>query len=164
MSAWKHFYNLDKLSISWVFLFQIVLIVHFAIRKTFFENYTIKFRWVVYALGIPAAVISIVLLCGGKSWSFWLGGFLFLIFAAIGYWVDYVAQIQFQNPITSSNSVSALVSSFSLVLLVANWASELAFVVCLSRAVCDRDHFEQKISLRGLWPPDTRCMLPPAAG
>ena len=102
MSAWKHFDNLDKLFIIWAFLLQIVLIVHFAIRKNFFENYTIKFGWVVYALSIPAVVISIVLLRGGKSWTFWLGGFLFLIFAAFGYWVDYVAQIPFRNSLQLS--------------------------------------------------------------
>ena len=90
--------RLDKLFVVWAFLFQIVLIVHFALRKPFFESYTMKYGWTVYALCIPAAIISIILLRGGKSWSFWLGGFLFVVFAAFGYWVDYVAQIQFRNP------------------------------------------------------------------
>ena len=94
--------NLDKLFIAWAFFLQIVLIVHFAIRKPFFESYTMKYGWVVYALCIPAVVISIILLHGGKSWSFWLGGFLFLLFAAFGYWVDYVAQIQFRSPLRPS--------------------------------------------------------------
>ena len=97
--------NLDKLFIVWAFFFQIVLIVHFAIRKPFFESYTIKFGWIVYALCIPAVVISIILLRGGKSWSFWLGGFLFLIFAVFGYWVDYVAQFPWRNPIQLSTSL-----------------------------------------------------------
>ncbi len=47
-------------------------------------------------------IISIVLLLGGKSWSFWLGGFLFLVFAAYGYWIDYIKQIQWRNPINLS--------------------------------------------------------------
>jgi len=81
MSIWDNLDRLDKLFIVWAFLFQIILIVHFALRKPFFESYTIKFGWIVYALCIPAVVISIILLRGGKSWSFWLGGFLFLIFA-----------------------------------------------------------------------------------
>ena len=94
--------NLDKLFVVWAFVVQIALIIHFAIRKTFFESYTVKYGWVVYALCIPAVVISIILLRGGKSWSFWLGGFLFLLFAAFGYWIDYMAQIQFRNPLRLS--------------------------------------------------------------
>lgn len=94
--------NLDKLFVVWAFLFQILLIVHFAIRKPFFESYTVKYGWIIYALCIPAVVISIILLRGGKSWSFWLGGFLFLGFALFGYWVDYVAQIEFRSPLRPS--------------------------------------------------------------
>jgi hypothetical protein len=94
--------NLDKLYIVWAFLFQVVLIVHFALRKPFYESYTSKFGWIVYALCIPAAVISVILLLGGKSWSFWLGGFLFLPFAAFGYWVDYVARIAWRDPLRLS--------------------------------------------------------------
>lgn len=98
MSNWDKLDKLDKLFVFWAFLFQILLIVHFALRKPFFESYTMKFGWIVYALCIPAVVISLILLRGGKSWSFWLGGFLFLIFAVFGYWVDYVMQISWRNP------------------------------------------------------------------
>ena len=94
--------NLDTLFVVWAFFFQIVLIVHFAVRKWFFESYTLKYGWLVYALSIPAVVISVVLLLGGKSWSFWLGGFLFLIHAAYGYWVDYVKRIPWRNPLQLS--------------------------------------------------------------
>jgi len=94
--------NLDLLFVVWAFFFQIVLIVHFALRKRFFESYTLKYGWLVYALCIPAAVISIVLLLGGKTWSFWLGGFLFLIYAAYGYWVDYVKKFQWRKPLRLS--------------------------------------------------------------
>ena len=94
--------KLDILFIVWAFVFQIAMIVHFALRKRFFESYTIKIGWLVYALCIPAVIISILLLLGGKSWSFWLGGFLFLIYAAFGYWVDYVMKIQWRNPLRLS--------------------------------------------------------------
>lgn len=96
------FDNLDTLFIIWAFFFQIALIVHFAIRKPLYENYTEKFGWIVYALSIPAVVISIVILLGGKSWSFWLGGFLFLVYAAYGYRVDYVKKIQWRKPLDKS--------------------------------------------------------------
>jgi len=91
--------KLDTLFVIWSFFLQIVLIVHFALRKPFFESYTIKFGWIVYALCFPAAVISFILLLGGKSWSFWLGGFLFLIYATFGYWIDYTKGIEWRNPL-----------------------------------------------------------------
>ena len=94
--------NFDKLFVIWAFLFQILLILHFATRKQLFESYTVKYGWIIYALSIPAVVISIILIRGGKSWSFWLGGFLFLIFAIFGYWVDYMAHIQFRSPFRPS--------------------------------------------------------------
>ena len=97
-----HLDNLEILFVVWAFFFQIVHIVHFALRKRFFESYTMKIGWIVYALSIPAVVISIVLLLGGKTWSFWLGGFLFLVFAAYGYRVDYVKKIQWRNPLRLS--------------------------------------------------------------
>ena len=102
MFKWENLDKLDKLFVVWAFLFQTVLIVHFALRKPFFESYTMKFGWIVYALCIPASVISIFLLRGGKSWSFWLGGFLFILYAAFGFWVDYVIKIPWRNPIRLS--------------------------------------------------------------
>ncbi len=102
MFNWENLDKLDKLFVVWAFVFQIILIVHFALRRPFFESYTVKFGWIVYALCIPAVVISIILLRGGKSWTFWLGGFLFLIYAAFGFWVDFVAQIPFRNPLRYS--------------------------------------------------------------
>ena len=74
--------KLDTLFDIWAFFLHIVLIVHFALREPFFESYTIKFDWIVYALCVPAVVLSFILLLGGKSWSFWLGGFLFIFWSA----------------------------------------------------------------------------------
>ena len=92
---------LDTLFIAWAFFYILVLIVHFALRKRFYQSYTLKFGWVVYALGIPAAVISLLLLLNGKSWYFWLGGFLCLLFSAFGYWVDYVRKIAWRKPVVT---------------------------------------------------------------
>ena len=97
--------NLDRLFIVWAFTFQIVLIVHFALRKPFFDSYTVKYGWIVYALCIPAVIISLLLMRGGKSWSFWLGGFLFVLYAAYGIWIDYVLKIQFRNPLRLSVAI-----------------------------------------------------------
>jgi hypothetical protein len=89
----------ECLFVVWSFLFQLVLIAHFALRKWFFDAYARRFGWLVYALGIPAAIISAVLLLGGLSWPFWLGGVLQLIWSAFGYAVEYVREIRWRNPI-----------------------------------------------------------------
>jgi hypothetical protein len=108
--------NWDRLFIVWAFSVQIVLIAHFALRKRFFESYTMRFGWLVYALAIPAAVISVVLLAQGKSWSFWLGGFLFLIYAAFGYWIDYVRGIQWRNPLRVAVMIPYVLLYLSMVM------------------------------------------------
>lgn len=89
--------GLDVLFIIWAFLFQIILIIHFALRKWRFEA-AMRYGPLVYALGIPAAVISIILLLEGKDWTFWLGGFIYIVWGIFGYWVEYVKKIQWRNP------------------------------------------------------------------
>jgi hypothetical protein len=89
----------ETLFIIWAFFLETVLIIHFTLRKPFFETYTVKYGWLVYALSIPGVVISLILLLQGKNWTFWLGGFLFLIYAAYGYWIDYVKGIPWRSPL-----------------------------------------------------------------
>lgn len=89
----------ETLFIIWAFFLETVLIIHFALRKPFFETYTLKYGWLIYALSIPGLVISLILLLQGKNWTFWLGGFLFLIYAAYGYWIDYVKGIPWRSPL-----------------------------------------------------------------
>ncbi|MBN1260671.1 MAG: hypothetical protein JXB35_08325 [Anaerolineae bacterium] len=79
------------------FTFQIVLIVHFALRKWAFQAYIKRYGWLVYALSIPAALVSVLLLAGGMTWSLWLGGFIFLVWATFGYVVEYVRGIEWRN-------------------------------------------------------------------
>lgn len=91
--------NLDLLFVVWAFLFQVVLITHFSLRKWFFDTYILKFGWLVYALSIPAVVVSVLLLAGRKPWSLWIGGLIYLIWAIFGYSVEYVKRIRWRNPI-----------------------------------------------------------------
>ena len=91
--------QLDTLFVIWAFTLQILLILHFAVRKRYFESYTVKYGWLVYALCFPSLVVSIILLLGGKPWTNFLGGFLFLIYAAYGYWIDFIKQIPWRNPL-----------------------------------------------------------------
>lgn len=99
MGLWDKLDMLDRLFVIWAFLLQFILIIHFAIRKPLFKSYTVEYGWIVYALCIPGAVVSIFLLLGGKSWYFWIGGFLFMLYAAFGYWVDYIQRIPWRNPL-----------------------------------------------------------------
>ena len=90
--------NLDILFVVWAFLLQIVLVIHFALRKWRFDV-SIHYGPLVYALGIPSTVVSLILLIGGKSFEFWLAGFLCLIWAIFGYTVDYLKAVQWRSPI-----------------------------------------------------------------
>jgi hypothetical protein len=95
VSRWD---NPTRLFVVWAFAFQLTLIAHFALRKWAFERYTYRFGWIVYALGVPAALISLILLARGQPWAFWAGGFLYLVWAAFGGWIEYVRQIKWRNP------------------------------------------------------------------
>lgn len=89
---------LETLFVVTAFLFQAVLIVHFALRKWRFPV-VVRYGWIVYALSIPAAAVSVALLTGGKDWSLWLGGFLYLVWAIFGFTVEYVRKITgWRNP------------------------------------------------------------------
>jgi hypothetical protein len=89
----------ELLYVAWSFLFQLILIAHFSLRKWFYHHYIERYGWLVYALGIPAVLISLVLLAGGLAWPFWLAGILHLIWSLFGYIVEYVAKIRWRNPI-----------------------------------------------------------------
>lgn len=101
--------SLDWLFIVWSFLLQIALIGHFAIRRVLFESYTLRYGWIVYALCLPALIISVLLLRGGMSWHYWIGGFIYLLFASVGYWIDYVAKIQFRSPFKADVGIPYIV-------------------------------------------------------
>lgn len=90
--------NLDRLFVITAFLFQIILITHFALRKWRF-NFAIRYGPFVYALGIPAAIASALILHGSKSWYFWLGGFLYLVWGTFGYWIEYIKNIEWRTPV-----------------------------------------------------------------
>jgi hypothetical protein len=90
--------KMDLLFIAASFLFQILLIIHFALRKWRFAS-AIRYGWIVYALSIPATAISIIILAQGKSWGLLLGGFIYLIWAIYGYYVEYIRKIEWRTPI-----------------------------------------------------------------
>ena len=79
-------------------LFQIILIIHFSLRKWRF-TLAIRYGPIVYALGILAAGISTLMLMGGVTWHYWMGGFIYLAWGIYGYWTEYVRKIEWRNPI-----------------------------------------------------------------
>jgi hypothetical protein len=90
--------KLEVLFVATAFLFQIVLIIHFALRRWNFDL-IVRYGWIVYALSVPAAAVSTILLLGGKPWSLWASGFIYLIWAIFGSVVEYVKGVQWRNPI-----------------------------------------------------------------
>ena len=88
----------ESLFVGTAFLFQVILIIHFAIRKWRFQT-AIRYGPIVYALSLPALVISLLLMLSGKNWSLWLGGFLYLAWAVFGYVVEYKLDIEWRSPI-----------------------------------------------------------------
>lgn len=89
----------DRLYIGWSFLFQVALILVFSVRK-FDLDYVYRYGWIFYALSIPAVIVSITLLRGGKTTSFWFAGFVFLVWAIFGFIIEYTLGIKWRNPVS----------------------------------------------------------------
>jgi hypothetical protein len=87
-----------QLFVITAFVIQLVLIAHFALRKWAFPT-AMRYGVIVYALGIPAAIVSIVLWVGGQLWYLWIAGLLYLAWAAFGYSVEYLLRINWRTPI-----------------------------------------------------------------
>src|SRR5512143_3775482 len=88
---------LELLFICIAFMFQIVLLVHFSLRKWRFET-AIRYGPVVYALSLLFAAVSLLMALGGMPWSFWIGGFIYLAWAGFGYIVEYFLRINWRTP------------------------------------------------------------------
>lgn len=90
--------SLDILFVECSFAFQMILIIHFALRKWRF-GVAMRYGWIVYALSFLAGAISLVLFWGGKPWALWLGGFIYLIWGVFGYFIEYIKKIEWRTPI-----------------------------------------------------------------
>jgi hypothetical protein len=88
----------DNLFVITAFFIQIVLLIFFALRKWMFDT-AMQVGWIVYALAVPALIISVLLLMNGKSWYFWLGGFLYTAWAILGYIVDVARPVAWRSPV-----------------------------------------------------------------
>ncbi len=81
---------------AFAFLVQLILIIHFALRKWRFDL-AMRYGRIVYTLGVPAAILSFILLQAGQPWSLWLGGFIYLAWAIYGYVVEYRLGIEWRT-------------------------------------------------------------------
>ena len=88
----------DSIFVIWAFILQVCLLVLFAIRKINLDL-ILKYGWAFYLLSIPAVIVSIFMIRAGKPYSFWLAGFIFLAWAILGIWVEYILNIQWRSPI-----------------------------------------------------------------
>lgn len=89
---------LEKLYILNALGFNLALLIHFSLRKWYFYQ-AIRWGWIVYALSIPSAFLSILLLLNHEPWFYALGGLIYLAWAAFGYWVEYIRGIEWRSPI-----------------------------------------------------------------
>lgn len=90
--------TLDTLFVLFAFLFQLALIVHFALRRWAFDT-AVRYGPLVYALGIPALALSLAQIAGGKPWYLWPAGVLFAFWALFGYVIEYRLHIAWREPI-----------------------------------------------------------------
>lgn len=90
--------TLDTLFVLMAFFIQIVLIIHFAVRHWAFDT-AVRYGWLVYALGVPAAALSMSQFVVGKPWYLWLGGVLYALFSAFGFIVEYSSRKEWRNPV-----------------------------------------------------------------
>jgi hypothetical protein len=88
----------DRLFVLTSLFIQVSLLIYFAVRKWDFER-AMAWGWIVYALAIPAVIVSVILLSGGKPWYLWLAGFLFATWAIFGYVVDIARPVEWRSPI-----------------------------------------------------------------
>jgi hypothetical protein len=79
-------------------LFLIVLVIHFGLRRWRF-NFAVRNGWILYALSLPCAGLSLFLVFAGAPWWMWTGGFLYLAWALFGFIVEYVRHVQWRGPV-----------------------------------------------------------------
>lgn len=91
----------DRLFVFTSFFIQIALLVYFAIRKWDFDL-AMGWGWSIYALALPAVIVSLVLLIAGKPWYLWLAGFLYAAWAVFGYVVDIAHPVAWRSPVNLS--------------------------------------------------------------
>lgn len=84
--------------VLWAFTFQFILLIFFAMRKANFKLAS-KYGWIVYALSLVGFVVSIQQINRGESWTFWVGGLIYLVWGVFGIIIEYMKQMSWRTPI-----------------------------------------------------------------
>lgn len=82
---------------TWALTFQIVLLLHFALRRWRFET-AMRFGRFVYALSVPALGVSVLVVVTGTDPWLAVAGVLHVIWGLFGYVAEYVYKIQWRTP------------------------------------------------------------------
>jgi hypothetical protein len=77
---------------------QAALVIFFALRRWQFAV-AMRWGWIVYALAVPAAALSVALVRATRPWYLWMAGFLFAAWAVFGAVVDLVRPVEWRSPI-----------------------------------------------------------------
>lgn len=88
----------NPLYVIWAFSFQLMLAAFFAVRRRNFDL-AAKRGWIVYALSLVGLLVSMQQIHRGESWSFWIGGFVYLVWGVFGLLVDYALNLTWRAPI-----------------------------------------------------------------
>ena len=88
---------LRTLFVAFAFAAQVLLVVNFAARnwRPVLER---RYGWVVYALGIPAALLAAILTVAHQPAYAALACVLYALWAAFGYYVDTYRQLAWRQP------------------------------------------------------------------
>ncbi len=88
----------DRIYIAASFIIQTTLVAFFALRLWNF-SFALKVGWIVYALAVPAVVVSVMLIRAGKAWYLAAAGFLYGAWCVFGAIVDIFRPVEWRNPI-----------------------------------------------------------------
>jgi hypothetical protein len=88
----------DRLFVLTAFLIQAALLIFFALRKYDFQA-AMRVGWIIYALALPAVIVSILLIGAARPWFLWIAGFLYAGWAIFAYEVDIAHPVEWRSPI-----------------------------------------------------------------
>ena len=90
----------DPLVVAYVvfaFVVQGLLFLDFAARN-WRPELERNWGWIIYASGLAALALGVILLANGSQWTFFAPPLLFALWAALGYSVDVWRPIAWRNP------------------------------------------------------------------
>ena len=82
---------------TFAFVTQCLLIAYF-LDRLWRPTLADRFGWVVYAMGVPGALLAFIFIVDGDDRRWWLGPTLFAVWAAYGLAIDVVLKIQWRTP------------------------------------------------------------------